>query len=174
MKRFLIQNMYALILICFSLITACGPYKVKYVMSSKPNQLSYTTTKNHAHGFGPLLIGGGGLFFMLHPMSPALIDYTGEVQTSDVCPDGFSSVTQYHTFGQNSGAAFLSWLIIFNVYHKSNVDWECVKIPPPTVQIEKSIEDIEEELNKLDTMKAEGLVSDEEYLELKEKIIDKY
>ncbi len=64
---------------------------------------------------------------MLNPMSPALIDYTGEVQTSSVCPDGFSQVSHYHTFGQNAGAAFISWLIVFNVYHQSNVDWTCLK-----------------------------------------------
>jgi hypothetical protein len=146
-------------------------------MPSKSGKPIYTTTKYHSHGFGPLLIGGGGLFFMLNPMSPALIDYTGEIKASDVCPEGFSSVTQYHSFGQNAGAGFLSWIAIFNVNHKSTVEWECLKPPAPAIQVpanNKSLETIEGELSRLDKMKAEGLLTDEEYLKLKNKIIEKY
>lgn len=109
------------------LVAGCGPHRVTFQMRSKLSEPTYTTTTTHAHGIGPLLIGGGGYFGILNEMSPALIDYTGAVNTIEVCPDGFAEVSHYHTFGQSAGAGFLSWLVLVNAYHQSNVDWKCLK-----------------------------------------------
>jgi hypothetical protein len=103
----------------------CGPYRVTYVMPSRGDHPP-TITRKHAHGIGPLLIGGGGLFGVLNPMSPALFDYTGAVKTTDICPNGFSRVEHYHTFDQNALAALISWFALVNAYHPSTVDWSCV------------------------------------------------
>lgn len=114
-------------LVALFLLAGCGPHRITYRMPSAQGKPTYTTTKTHAHGIGPLLIGGGGYFFLVNEISPALIDYTGKVKTTDVCPHGFAEVSHYHTFGQNAGAAFISWLAVVNAYHQSNVDWKCLE-----------------------------------------------
>ncbi len=101
--------------------SGCGPYRIRYTMPSKLRS-EMAVTKTHAHGIGP--IGGGGFFFVLHQMFPCPGDYTGPVDIEDVCPNGFSEVSHYHTFGQNAGAAFLSWLTLINVYHESTVEFQ--------------------------------------------------
>lgn len=63
-------------------------------------------------------------------MSPALIDYTGEVDLRTVCPTGYDAISEiqhYHNFGQNALAALISWVGIVNWYHRSNVVHECVR-----------------------------------------------
>jgi hypothetical protein len=109
------------------MLVGCGPHRVKYTLPSADGDATYETTRNHAHGIGPLIIGGGGFFFFLNEMSPALIDYTGVVQTRSVCPDGFTQVEHFHRFDQSALAALLSWLLIVNAYHQSDVRWTCVR-----------------------------------------------
>lgn len=106
--------------LCF-LWSGCGPYKIRYVQPSKVKS-GLTTTQTHVHGLG--LLGGGGYFFAVHQMFPALVDYTGPVDVKKVCPNDFAEISHAHSFGQNAGAAFLSWLVFVNVYHESNVTFE--------------------------------------------------
>jgi hypothetical protein len=113
-------------LIGAGLLIACGPHRVAYVNPSLEGKQTMRRTEQHAHGVGPLLIGGGGYFGLVNEISPALIDYTGEVSVSSMCPKGFARVSHYHTFGQSAGAGFLSWLVMVNAYHPSTVDWDCV------------------------------------------------
>jgi len=51
------------------------------------------------------------------------VDYTGAVNVTEKCPEGFTEITHYHTFGENAGAAFLSWLVLVNAYHESTVEF---------------------------------------------------
>jgi hypothetical protein len=103
----------------------CGPYRIRYQMpSARPSEEKLSVP--HAHGLG--LLGGGGWFFIVHQLFPALIDYTGPVDLRKQAPGGFREVSHYHTFGQNAGAAFISWLIFVNAYHESTV--EIVKAGP--------------------------------------------
>jgi hypothetical protein len=116
-RRIIVLSLAALIPV---LVSGCGPYQVTYKMPSKmPSGKKFTET--HAHGLGP--IGGGAYFFFLNPMFPALVDYTGAIDVKEKCPEGFSEITHYHTFGENAGAAFLSWLVFLNVYHESTVEF---------------------------------------------------
>ena len=101
------------------LASGCGPYQIRYQMPSRQAS-EFVTTKAHAHGVG--LIGGGAWFFFLHQMFPALVDYTGPEDVEKLAPKGFAEISHYHTFGQNAGAAFLSWLAFLNVYHESTVE----------------------------------------------------
>jgi hypothetical protein len=109
---------FSLVLASFCLLatlSACGPYRIRYKNADHvPERTSEVRT--HAHGLG--LIGGGGYFFFVHQMFPALVDYTGPVKV----PSRFAEVSHYHTFGQNAGAAFLSWLVLVNAYHESMVE----------------------------------------------------
>lgn len=102
-----------------ALSCGCGPYRIRYTMG-EPGPTEVVKTQTHAHGLG--LIGGGAYFFLLNQMFPALVDYTGPVDVDRACPD-FREVTHYHTFGDNAGAAFLSWLCLVNVYHPSIVEF---------------------------------------------------
>jgi hypothetical protein len=99
--------------------TGCGPYRIRYQMpSARPSEEKLSIP--HAHGLGP--IGGGGWFFIVHQLFPALLDYTGPVDLRKQAPGGFREVSHYHTFGQNAGAAFISWLVLVNAYHESTVE----------------------------------------------------
>lgn len=100
--------------------TGCGPYRIRYTMPSKP-PTNLVTSRDHAHGIG--LIGGGLYFFALHQMFPALVDYTGPVDVASECPNGFTEISHHHEFEHNTLAAFLSWLVLLNVYHKSTVEF---------------------------------------------------
>lgn len=113
--------------VCAALFIGCGAYRVTYQVPSKAQENASPLTKRHAHGIGPLIVGGGLFFFILNPMSPALIDYTGSVDARTICPDGFSEVSHYHTPVQQARAALVSWLLIVNWFHRSNVDWTCIR-----------------------------------------------
>ena len=122
-------------LLSIALMLGCGPYRIRYEYPSRvsPPDRTFEVVKVHAHGIGPLLIGGGGYFFLLQSMSPALIDYTGEVDLRTICPKGYDSISEvqhYHNFGQNALAALISWIGIVNWYHRSNVIYECVTPAP--------------------------------------------
>lgn len=111
-------------------LTGCGTYRITYRLPSKEAQAEkYPLRKKHSHGIG--LVGGGGYFFALHQMFPALIDYTGERSVPGHCPNGVYEVSHYHDFGQNTVAALISWLVLVNVWHQSNVEWSCLKDPSP-------------------------------------------
>lgn len=101
--------------------SGCGPYRIRYTMPSKQRS-GMVVTKTHAHGLGPG--GGGAYFFALNQMLPCPVDYTGPMDIQDVCPNGFSEISHYHTFGQNAGAAFLSWLVLVNAFHQSTVEYQ--------------------------------------------------
>ena len=60
-------------------------------------------------------------------MFPALVDYTGEVDTRTICPDGFVEVSHYHTFWQHTVAAVISWAGVLNWWHSSYIEWQCIK-----------------------------------------------
>lgn len=110
-----------ILLVSFLAVAAagCGPYRIRYQMpSERPSNEKLSVP--HAHGLG--LIGGGGWFFIVHQLFPALLDYTGPVDLRKECPGGFQEVSHYHTFGQNAGAAFISWLVLVNAYHESTVE----------------------------------------------------
>ncbi len=115
----------ALCLFCALMVTACGPYRITYRMPSLEGKPTEKKTEMHAHGIGP--VGGGGYFFALSQMLPALVDYTGEVDARKVCPDGFVEVSHYHAFWQNFVAALISWGGLLNWWHPSYVDWQCVR-----------------------------------------------
>ena len=113
------------------LSVGCGPYQMRYTMPSKQDS-GFKTTETHAHGIG--LIGGGVYFFLFNQMFPALVDYTGAVNVTEKCPEGFTEITHYHTFGENAGAAFLSWLVLVNAYHESTVEFHHAGSRPPIVR----------------------------------------
>jgi len=49
-------------LVSAALVLGCGPYRIKYEYPSHavaPDR-TFEVVKGHAHGIGPLLIGGGG------------------------------------------------------------------------------------------------------------------
>jgi hypothetical protein len=122
------------LVVCFGLLFGCGPYQIRYVQPSKAtnNGTSFGVTKMHGHGIGPLLLGGGGFFFIVQSMSPALVDYTGEVDLTTICPagyDDFSEVTHYFQFGHNALAALISWLAIVNWYQASHAVHTCERAP---------------------------------------------
>ena len=121
--------------LCIGLISGCGPYRIKYLQphNAEPPAQTFQVVTGHAHGIGPLVIGGGAYFFLLQSMSPALIDYTGEIDTRKICPVGYDAISEvqhYHNFGQSSLAALISWVGIVNWYHRSNVIYQCVRSHP--------------------------------------------
>jgi hypothetical protein len=120
-----------------ALLAGCGTYRITYRMPSKEAQAeSGTIEKGHSHGFG--LIGGGGYFFAIHQMFPALIDYTGERQIAEVCPNGAYEIEHHTEFWHNAGAALISWLVIVNVYHPSEVHFRCLRAPEPALALPAS------------------------------------
>lgn len=110
----------------------CGPYRIKYQLPSRMalHQRTHTVSRLHSHGMG---IGGGGYFFVVQNLFPALVDYTGEVNTRAVCPYGFTEVEHYHAFWQSTVAAVISWFGALNFWHPSWEVWTCVtpEWPPP-------------------------------------------
>jgi hypothetical protein len=122
------------LLLCTALLLGCGPYRIRYLQPSKSSdgESSHEVVKGHAHGIGPLIIGGGGFFFLFQSMSPALVDYTGEVDLRTICPEGyddFSEVQHSFGFGHSALAALISWLAIVNWYHRSYVIYTCEQRP---------------------------------------------
>jgi len=111
----------------FLIVAACGPHHITYIRSSVASRNVYTQERTHAHGIGPLIAGGGGYFGVINEMSPALIDYTGPVNVTEACPDGFYKVSHHHNFGQSVMAGVISWLIIVNAYHESKVEFTCLR-----------------------------------------------
>lgn len=118
--------------ICF-LIIGCGPHRITFVRSSLEQQTNVNTfsrEQQHSHGIGPLIIGGGiGAFWLMNEISPALFHYTGDAYTTDFCPDGFVSVTHNQTYGQNTIAALISWVVAVNAYQTSKVHYTCISKP---------------------------------------------
>lgn len=86
--RFFRQSAYPLVA-----PVGCGAHRITHVKPSMRDEGSHVVQRTHAHGTGPLLVGGGGFFRVLNEMSPALVDYTGPVRTADVWPDGFAEVS---------------------------------------------------------------------------------
>ena len=95
--------------------SGCGTYRLRFQQSKIVPEKPYETRK-HAHGMG--LVGGGGFFFAIHQMFPALVDYTGPQQVTT----RFSEVSHYQGFGQNAAAAFFSWLTLVNFYHMATIE----------------------------------------------------
>lgn len=116
----------SLLAVCVA-ASACGPYRIQYLHGAQPAGTTFERTKEHAHGIGPLLVGGGAFFGILNPMSPALIDYTGAVETRTMCPDGFREVSHSHGVDQHLLAGLISWLVVVNLVHPSTVTWTCVR-----------------------------------------------
>jgi hypothetical protein len=110
----------------------CGTHRITYLHSAAAPNGTYEQDRTHGHGFGPLLIGGGGYFGVVDELSPALIDYNGAENLANVCPYGFTQVSHHFAFWQSAVAAVISWAIIFNAYHPSSVEMTCVSAPPPT------------------------------------------
>ena len=114
-----------------ALLTGCGTYRITYRLPSRQVMAETTPIKrSHAHGIG--LIGGGGWFFIVSQIFPAWIDYTGPVSIPENCPAGVYEVSHHHGFGWNALAAFISWVIVVNAYHRSEVNLLCVKPQPST------------------------------------------
>ena len=118
------MNLRALTIFVFIiLLVGCGPYRVTYVKSRNEPIRTPTVTveRSHAHGLGPLILGGGLIYFLIHPISPPLFDYSGEVYIAQVCPPDYEIVETTHesTFGQNSLAAAISWFVIVDAYSPS-------------------------------------------------------
>ena len=65
---------------------------------------------------------------------------------------------QYHTFGQNSAAAFLSWLLVLNWYHPATVE-----IYAATAMEVPNTNDISSQLKKLKDLYDSGILTQEEY-----------
>lgn len=104
-----------------ALALGCGTYRTTYIVSrAAPESQAEVEKINYSHGFG--LVGGGGFFFGLHRIFPCFVDWTGPVDVSENWPQGLYKVEQYHTFGQNAAAAFVSWLILLNPYHTATVE----------------------------------------------------
>lgn len=104
-----------------ALASGCGTYRTTFIRSqAKADREAEIVKTNYSHGFG--IAGGGGFFFAIHRMLPCFVDWTGPVDLSQKCPGGFYKVEHYHTFGQNTVAAFVSWLIILNPYHSATVE----------------------------------------------------
>jgi len=61
---------------------------------------------------------------------PCFFNWIGPVRLDKLCPNGFHEIAQYHNFGQNTSAAFITWLIILNPYYESTVD---IKLAKPKV-----------------------------------------
>jgi len=129
----------AVLLMCGLMVGGCGTYRITYKMPSRTPETALTGTsrgpipappikKRHSHGIGPFIIGGGlGLFWLFSQVSPALIDYSGTRNIPEVCPHGIAEVSHQHTFGQNAGAAVLSWLLVLNWRHTSDELWVCAE-----------------------------------------------
>jgi hypothetical protein len=121
-----------LALVLVSLLVGCGTYRITYRFpSNEAVAEKHPLRKKHSHGIG--LIGGGAYFFFLHQMFPALIDYTGVRSVPRHCEHGVYQVQHYSDFGQNTLAALISWLVLINAWHPSNVDWLCVEEPAQDV-----------------------------------------
>lgn len=108
----------------------CGPHLVTYRLPSHAAEPTTMKTEMHSHGIGPFLIGGGGYFLIISEISPALVDWTGPVDTTAVCPDGFAEVSHRHELWQSVVAALISWGGIVNWWHPSYVEWKCLDPPP--------------------------------------------
>jgi hypothetical protein len=110
---------FTTVFVFLAYLAGCGPYRIKYVMpSNEPS--GQTTQKGNAHGIG---LGGGGFFFAGHQMLPALVNYSGPHDVDKICPDGFTEISHHQPFGYNALAAFITWLIFVNAYHKSTVEF---------------------------------------------------
>jgi len=176
------------IVLSFSFL-GCGTYRITYVMPSA--KISNSTEKvktEYSHGVG--LIGGAALFFAIHRMFPCWVDYTGGIDlsyyylNSQDKYNGVYKVEQYHSFGQNTVSALLSCGVILNTVHSSVVQIYPVLKPVSEVQktqpvIQKqpqstSLENMQNELKKLEDMKDNGLITNEEYIILKAKVGQRY
>lgn len=121
------------------LASGCGTYRITYRFPSQEKDAEKLAVhEKHSHGIG--LVGGGGYFFAVHQMFPALIDYSGEKSVAEYCPNGVYEITHYHEFAQNALAALISWLIVVNVWHQSNVEWRCVKEPAAPAAVEAPVD----------------------------------
>ena len=121
---------FTLLLIAgLALSLGCGPHRITFVNPSLAEQATTRQERVHAHGIGPLLVGGGGFFAIVNEMSPALIDYNGSVNAAAVCPNGFASVSHAHGVGHGILSAVISWIILVNASHNSRVTWECLPKP---------------------------------------------
>jgi hypothetical protein len=118
-------------LLCVVFLAGCGTYRITYRMPSRTPVDGPPIKMGHSHGIGPLLVGGGGYFFLFSQISPALIDYTGTRRISEVCPNGIAQLSHHHTFGQNTAAAFISWLLVVNWRHTSDELWVCAQPEAP-------------------------------------------
>jgi hypothetical protein len=106
-----------MVLLCVA--SGCGTYKITYRMpSNEPS--SIVLSEKQAHGLGPA--GGGGFFFVGSQVIPCFFNWTGPVKLDKLAPKGFYEISQYHTFGQNTASAFITWLIIINPYYESTID----------------------------------------------------
>jgi hypothetical protein len=120
------RSLAAVLGLCL-VLSGCGTHRITYIRSSLVDARdTYTLEQTHAHGIGPLLIGGGGYFGIFNEMSPALIDYTGAVNLHEICPYGFSKVSHHHKFWHSALAAVISWAIVVNAYHLSEVEITCL------------------------------------------------
>ena len=125
------RHFAALASLCLAFL-GCGTHRITYVHGSATvdNHFTYVQHSTHAHGIGPLLVGGGGYFGILNEMSPALIDYTGPLNLAATCPYGFSEVSHHHAFWQSFVAGAISWVVIINAYHMSDVEVTCLQPSP--------------------------------------------
>lgn len=108
-----------LLLISATFSTGCGTYKTTYVMRREEPRIAKPIHRVYAHGIG--VAGGGGYFFAAHRIFPAWVSWTRPIRLDRDTPEGFYKVEQFHSFSQNTGSAFLSWLIFVNWYHPTHV-----------------------------------------------------
>ena len=125
-RRFEMSRIVAALAACL-VVTGCGPHRITFIRSSLAGKDAYSVRRTHAHGIGPLIVGGGGFFGIVDEMSPALVDYTGPVNTADVCPHGFYKVSHHHAFWQSLLAGLISWGAVVNAYHQSYVNFSCLR-----------------------------------------------
>lgn len=102
----------------------CGPtHRLVFEMpSAQPG--SYVSQEVH-HGLG--LIGGGLFYLAASQIFPRLIRYSDPIDIGSLCPNGFSEVRQFHTAESNLYSGFLSWLIILDPYHTTDVEIRCAR-----------------------------------------------
>jgi membrane-associated PAP2 superfamily phosphatase len=114
----------ALLVAALLAASACGPsFTLVYQRpSAKPGAYSAL----HAHqGFG--LVGGGLLYSVVSPIFPRLLRYQGPIDLSEHCTNGFSSVRQTNAAEHNLYSAGISWLIVVDPYHTTEIEIRCAE-----------------------------------------------
>ena len=102
---------------------ACGPtHQIIFRMESeRPG--SYVSRQVHHVG----LVGGGGFYLLVSQIVPRLIPLSGPIDLGEACRGGVAEVRQYHSAESNVTSALVSWLIVLDPYHATDVEIRCAR-----------------------------------------------